>query len=229
VEKVTQALMAVFEDKYSDVRREAVTACGMIGPAAKSCVPALSKRFDDTEWLKDPECILVRRAAGWTCGRMGTHGAVHVDKLIGMMQNEGERAPEYVEALGAIGAVQDNVIPNIMSKLEKVHAGNPGEVGWFKHHAFVALSRFGDKSLVALPLTKKILSNLWGKEAAIALQGAMKYVAAMGPKAKDLVPEILAATKYQCGYSAPGEDEKARAEAVKAYKAVTGEDVPKGK
>lgn len=119
VEKVVQALIKVFNDKYSDVRREAVKACGMIGPAAKSCLPHLPARFEDYEWLKDAECFLVRRAAAWTAGRMGKYGECHIDRLIAMMHQYSPVATEFVDAIGEIGPVHENVVPNITDKLEK--------------------------------------------------------------------------------------------------------------
>jgi HEAT repeat protein len=67
VTKAALALTAKFtdeHDQYLDVRREAARALGMIGPAAKACIPELDKVLTD----RRPS---VRREAAWTCGRMG--------------------------------------------------------------------------------------------------------------------------------------------------------------
>ena len=37
IDEVTEALIVCFKDQYSDVRREAARACGMIGPAYCRC------------------------------------------------------------------------------------------------------------------------------------------------------------------------------------------------
>ena len=105
VEQVADKLVRKFNeeyDNYSDVRREAANALGMIGPAAKSCIPRLTKGLTDFKPSSD-EHFMVRRASAWTCGRMGPLAAEHLDRLISMMLSEGQKAPEYVEAIGLIG------------------------------------------------------------------------------------------------------------------------------
>lgn len=57
VSEVTKALIRVFDDTWPDARREAVTACGMIGPAAKDAVPAIRSKC-----LTSPDSA-VRKAA----------------------------------------------------------------------------------------------------------------------------------------------------------------------
>ncbi|MBA4388097.1 MAG: hypothetical protein C0404_08960 [Verrucomicrobia bacterium] len=195
VEKVTQALMKCFTDKYSDVRREAVTACGMIGPAAKSCIPLLSDRFNDTEWLKDAECYLVRRAAAWTTGRMGKLGAVHVDKLISMMHGNAPVDTEFVDAIGEIGPVQDNLVPNIVDKMEKtLYGGYQGATGpqmanYVKHCQDV-LAKFGGKSEKSVDLQLRLLTaEQVEREPARAVQ-TLNALAAIGPAAAKAVATI---------------------------------------
>ena len=107
VEKVALALTAKFNedyDKYSDVRREAVRALGMIGPAARICIPKLTRGLTDFV-LHSQEHFMVRQQSAWTCGRMGPLAAEHIDRLISMLHAEGCKAPEIVEAIGRIGAI----------------------------------------------------------------------------------------------------------------------------
>jgi len=79
VEKVTQALTRKINeewDAYSDVRREAVYAIGMIGPAARSAIPKLTRALTDVDPVHKlgGERRFVRAAAPWACGRMGATG-----------------------------------------------------------------------------------------------------------------------------------------------------------
>ncbi len=195
VEKVAEALVAVFNDKYSDVRREAVYACGMIGPAAKACVPHLPDRFNDTEWLKDAECFLVRRAAAWTAGRMGEHGAVHIDRLIAMMHSNRPGPTEFIDAIGEIGPVHDNVVPNIVDKLEKtVYGGWQGVSGEeqsnYAMHCLMVLERFGAKSGPAVDLLVRLLDPKdIQRDPARAVQ-VLRTLAAIGGAAAKAVPVI---------------------------------------
>lgn len=197
IEKVTQALMKCFTDKYSDVRREAVTACGMIGPAAKSCVPLLAARYVDTEWLKDAECSLVRRAAGWTTGRMKEAGRVNVDSIIGLMQNNGPGATEFVDALGELGPVHDNVAVNIATKLETTIFGGYQGVGAeqisnFIVHSLAALEKFGGKSAGAVDLLARLLAAEKIQQEPALMTGVLKTLAAIGPAAEKAIPAIEA-------------------------------------
>ena len=228
VEKVAQALIAVFADQYSDVRREAVKACGMIGPAAKSCIPKLTTPLTQGSHglgsSQDQEYRLVRRAAAWTCGRMGTLSKQHIDLLISRMHLEGEYCVEVVEAIGLIGPVHENVVPNIVDKIEST--GRPGDAGAFRTKAFEALGRFGDKSLSALPLVKRILMGpAHGNEVVTVKIAMLRFLAALGPSAKGLEPEIKAQLKFSHG-AFRNDLPKLKEEATKAYKAVTGKEPP---
>jgi HEAT repeat protein len=182
VERVTLLLVAAFTDKYSDVRRESVRACGMIGPAAKSCLPALPPRFEDTEWLKDAECFLVRRAAAWTAGRMGKHGAVHIDRLISLLHANRPGETEFIDAIGEIGPVHQNVVPNVVDKIEKsIYGGFQGVSGEqlanYVSHGLAVLKRFGPASAPATDFLARLLAE--GKY----VEDTLAAVAAIGPPA----------------------------------------------
>ena len=200
----------------------------MIGPAAKSCIPKLTTPLTQGSHglgsSQDQEYRLVRRAAAWTCGRMGTLSKQHIDLLISRMHLEGEYCVEVVEAIGLIGPVHENVVPNIVDKIEST--GRPGDAGAFRTKAFEALGRFGDKSLSALPLVKRILMGpAHGNEVVTVKIAMLRFLAALGPSAKDLEPEIKAQLKFSHGGSRE-ELAKLKEEATKAYKAVTGKEPP---
>jgi len=215
IDKVVAALIAKFDDdydRYSGVRRESVRACGMIGPAAKACIPKVVRVLTyKIPGSQDLEFNLVRRATAWTLGRMGPLSAVHVDRLIAMMHAEGEYVPESVETLGLIGPVHKNVIPNIMDKLERSDPNNYT----FRPAAFKALGCFGVKSAQAVPLTRRMLFERKndGRYDREKLE-MLKMLACVGPAAKEAVPEI----QYYTGYK----NKAVREEAVKTYKVVMG-------
>jgi HEAT repeat protein len=231
VAKVVDALTCKIDsdyDRYSDVRREAVRALGMIGPAAKSCIPKLVRVMNEGSHglgsTQDQEYRLVRRETAWTCGRMGPLAAGHMDRLIARMHTEGEWCPEVVVAIGAIGPIQDNVIPNIMDKIES--SGRPGDAVAFKVPAFAVLGAFGAKSAAAVPLIRRMLRDTVGDNPIPIKTAMVKALAAIGPAAKEAAPEIEA--QVRIGESRAGDAEYAtlRDEAAKAYKALTGQDAP---
>ena len=108
VEQVTQALARAFADPYSDVRREAGRACGMIGPAAKSCIAELPRLFDDPKYPAKPvggptweEMAMVQSAGIWAAGRMGALAACHMDRLVALLH--GNLGGDAAETIGRIG------------------------------------------------------------------------------------------------------------------------------
>ncbi len=234
VEKVTLALTAKFNedyDQYSDVRRESVRALGMIGPAAKSCIPKLTRALTDyVQYSREHQ--MVRQQAAWTCGRMGPLAREHMDRLISMMHQEAHEVPEIVEAIGCIGLVHDNVLSNIIDKFEKTGEGT--NWGGFKIAALKALARFGDKSVPAVLMLKRTLARLGADRTSFAIRTElMKTLAAIGPKAKAMLPEIEAAVKFNNygDWRIPQEEKdklhkELREEAAKAYKAVSGKEPP---
>jgi hypothetical protein len=208
VEKVADALIRKIDadyDKYSDVRREAVTALGMIGPAAKACIPKLVRAMTESKQFgsgQDQEYRLVRRATAWTCGRMGPLAAEHVDRLIAMMHSEGTVCPEVPEAIGCVGPVHDNVAPNLVDFLEK------GASRDWRHHpdsklaAWKALEKFGPKAAPAVPLIARFLRENRGTEEPpdLVIQW-FAVLRAAGPAAKDALPQVQ---RYVDPKSVPG-------------------------
>lgn len=215
-ETVTRGLMKLFTDRYSDVRREAAVACGMIGPAAKSCIPELPVLYDDAgrhaQYGGDSsagESYLVHSAALWTTGRMGPLAACHMDRLISILHSDGDISTTAVWAIGEIGAVNDNIVPNLMKCLEKKLYGqyggfNVGALSFcvgeitqgttqeYRDFVFNVLAKFGPKSVKAVPMMNRLISegdwyNGYNIRNAI---GALKVLRAVGPDAGEALPAL---------------------------------------
>ncbi len=197
IEKVAAALTSKFNedyDQYEDVRRESVRALGMIGPAAKSCIPKLTRALKD-HGNHLPDLRGVRKEAAWTCGRMGAPAKEHMDLLISMMHQEGQDVPEIVEAIGRIGPIHENVVSNIIDKIEKT--GGHGD-GWsFKSKAYAALEGFGPKALSAKDYLIRVLRETPNNRVPLEpLIASCRVLAAMGPKAKDALPMLQKMATY---------------------------------
>lgn len=200
VDKVTVELVRLFDDKYMDVRREAVKACGMIGLAAKACIPSLAKRIGDAA-AGDSTTRAAGKEAVWTCGEFGPLAACHIDRMISIMH--AGPVPETIEAIGKIGPVNENVVKNIVDRMEQVAAGNvmvqegsrngPINGTLIRENmkaAFDALARIGPRSAAAVPYLQRLISAKgWERNKDYAL-GALKVLGAIGPAAKDTVPVI---------------------------------------
>ncbi len=223
VDKVVNALVSKLGDSYSDVRRESVYACGMIGPPARACLSKVSPLLQ--EWHPGHavyEGYPVRCAAAWAVGRMGKEAAGQIDLLIKMLHSDGHVNPNLAWAIGQVGPVHDNVVPNLMDKIES--AGRAGDYPELKIEAYNALARFGVKSAPAVALTRRLLRDTTFPPTPPMRTAMVKMLAAVGPAAKEAAPEIEA--QIRLGKSKTGDAEYAtlREEAGKAYKAATGED-----
>ncbi len=222
---VVKVLISKMKDKYADVRRESAYACGMIGPEAKGFlvnVPPLLKEHNPGFALY--EGYGVRCAAAWAVGRMGIHAKGQIDLLIAMMHADAHVNPNLMWAIGQIGPVHENVIPNIMDKIES--AGRAGDYAGMKVAAFEALARFGEKSADVVPLARRLLKDRTYPMQPPLRAAVMKMMAAIGPKAKEAVPEIEADIKLGASKPKDAAHNALHEEAVKAYKAVTGKEPP---
>ncbi len=226
VDRVAEALAAKFNeayDAYSDVRREAVRAIGMIGPAAKRVIPKLTQALTDFK-LHSREHRLVRQAAAWTCGRMGPLAAEHIDRLISMLHEEGRHVPEVAEAIGLIGPVHDNVVPNLIDVYER--SGYPDSWLPLKIHILEAWVRFGPKAATAVPMVQRVLRAHARSLPASLRVSMMRFFAAVGPAARAAEAEILAQVQYQPNRPDDPDEKRLREEAIRAYRAVVGQDHP---
>ncbi|MFC1672165.1 HEAT repeat domain-containing protein [Planctomycetota bacterium] len=192
VDTVTAALIEVFTDQYDDVRREAVTACGMIGPAAKACIPHLTPRLNEQIGYP-PKPVAV--AAAWTCERMGPLAKEHVDLLIGLMHRVMGYTPAYISALGGIGPVHKNVVPNLMDNMEQY-------TSWHLE-SWQVLQKFSTKAEEVIPFAKRFLANATfygannGPHRELVVIEAMKFLQVAGPKAVDALPEVERLIHYK--------------------------------
>ena len=215
-ENGTLGLMKGCSDNYSDVRREAVKACGMIGPAAKSCIPSLPILFDDVKHHGKPvggpsgaEMYMVHSAAVWTAGRMGPLSACHIDRMISMLHGDSDISTTVVWAIGEIGPLNDNIIPNLTNRLEKTIYGQyegfrvgaqsylvgditEGTTQEYRDYCFKVLAKFGTKSAKAAPLMNRLLTeDGWNSGHRFRNSiGAMKVLGAVGPEAKEAIPAL---------------------------------------
>jgi HEAT repeat protein len=199
VEKVVKALIADFDDKYEDVRREAVTSCGRIGPAAKGCLPAIDARLADV--------LPVCNAAAWTCGRMGPPARSKVDRLVALLSethvdHNQERTGAVPEALGYLGPVNSNVVPNLVDKLERYHAGTafyvqePGALmRLYALEILRAFVRMGPGAKQAIPYLRRMVDSprRWHDPEQTLL--AVRALGAMGRDASETAPSLQALAK----------------------------------
>jgi hypothetical protein len=119
-----------------------------------------------------------------------------MDRLISMMHTEGHELPQIVEAIGEIGAINDNVVPNIMDKMEK-------NASW-QMASWLTLQKFGKKSAPVVPFAKRFLkeAKFYGTNNSIYREKVvievLKLLRLVGPTAKTCMPEIehLANYKY---------------------------------
>jgi HEAT repeat protein len=198
VEQAARALTVKFNedyDQYSDVRREAVRALGVIGPAARVCIPKLTRALTDYVQYSTQH-QMVRQQAAWTCGRMGPLAAEHMDRLISMMHAEGHELPEIVEAIGRIGPLNDNVVMNIVDKMEST--GGLHDWSAFKAAALTALEGFGAKAAPARQYLERILRDTPNNRVTIEpLIAATRALGAMGAVARDALPLLEKMKTYE--------------------------------
>ncbi len=214
IEDITKKLIAIFRDQYPDVQREAVKACGMIGPAAKVCIPHLKEPMVFTlgNVARDEPYRQVRSATCWTLGRMGPLAKGYIDQLISKMHGEGGSVPEAPWAIGCIGAIHENVVPNIVDFIEKSGRDwrhSPES----KLNAWQALTKFGTKSEPAVPLIARYLREGVGTaEPPDVFIEWFRILGAVGPKAKEALPGVK---KWADTKKAPGGWDKEKFEELR--------------
>lgn len=223
VNKVAEALASKFNedyDPYSDVRREAVRAIGMIGPAAKCVIPKLTRALTDfKKYSKEHQ--MVRQQAAWSCGQMGSLAAEHMDRLISMLHTEGDELPEIVEAIGKIGAINNNVVPNIIDKME----GTTYRWMDFQIAALKALQKFASKSKLAVPYIIRILQERGtehtGRFSLNWRIEAVKLLASIGSEAKEALPLLEKLKDARIPGASQEDTEKFKSEVLNAIKVIS--------
>jgi hypothetical protein len=133
---------------------------------------------------------------------MGKLAACHVDRLIAIMH--GERYPQVdpfftaavQDAIGLIGPVHGNVVPNLVDRMEAIAAGTAfhpqhnGAMGRICYlRSVAALERMGPASASATSYLKRVIGgNPFGdREKTLAM---VKALGAIGPGAAEAAPEL---------------------------------------
>ena len=97
--------------RRANIRIEAASALGDIGPAAASAVPALSNALEDEEWI-------VRSAAAMSLGGIGPPAKSAVSALTNALEDEDEDVrEEAASALGKIGPAAAAAVPALTNAL----------------------------------------------------------------------------------------------------------------
>ena len=148
---------------------------------------------------------------------MGPLAKEHLDRLISMMHQEGHHLPEIVWAIGEIGAIHENVVPNIMDAIEK--GWNLNKYPGFVFSGIEALEKFGPKSAGAVDFLVARLgtASLNGKLATQILE----TLGVIGPKAKkalELIRKFKDTTIFK-EYRLRGLSDEDKAAIVKAAEA----------
>jgi len=200
VDEVVKEMIRLFDDKYLDVRHEAIKALGMIGMSAKACVPKLEKVIGYAS-AGNSTSRNVGKDSVWTVGVFGELSKGHIDKLISTMH--GSPLPHVIRAIGEVGPIHENVVPNIVDRMEKVASGTVMvREGSRTHHmgggtitenmmaGFDVLEKWGEKSAPAVDYMMHLISHKnWTRRLDYA-RGALRVLGAIGPKAKKAVPTI---------------------------------------
>jgi hypothetical protein len=144
---------------------------------------------------------MVSVAAAGACERMGPLAKEHVDLLISLLfRYASDQTPAYVKALGAIGPVQDNIVPSIMDFMERGAA-------WRHIETWQVLHKFGAKSEQVVPYAKRFLTNPQfygrsdGRHRELLVIEAMKFLQVAGPKAAEAMPQVEALINYKYPYN----------------------------
>lgn len=127
---------------------------------------------------------MVSVAAAETCARMGPLAREHVDLLITIMHRYAScYTPAYVLALGAIGPIQDNIVPNIMDKMEQ-----QDQSIWWQMAPYEVFEKFGPKAAPAVDLLNRFLRE--NKLSPPQVIQTMKTLRAIGPAAKNALQTV---------------------------------------
>jgi hypothetical protein len=200
VDEVVKEMIRLFKDKYLDVRHEAVKALGMIGMAAKACVPHLVGPMGYAA-AGNSTARNVGKDSIWTVGVFGELSKQHIDKMISIMH--GSPLPHVIRAIGEVGPVHENVVPNIVDRMEKVASGTVivregsrtrhmggGTITANMMAGFDVLEKWGEKSAPSVDYMMHLISHKkWTRRMDYA-KGAVRVLGAIGPKAKKAVPTI---------------------------------------
>jgi HEAT repeat protein len=175
------ALAAALKDRTRTVRADAATALGVIGPDAAEAVPALAAALDDPD-------AAVGSAAAMALGGVGEKATDAVRPLTEVVKDttrlaELRRAAAY--GLGGIGAAAKPATATLTAALKDADAR-------LRVKSAVALVGIdAGNAAVAVPVLRSAVA---GKDEFARLE-AVFGLKALGPAAKDAVPELVSALK----------------------------------
>lgn len=181
-------LRGVLASTKTSQREDAIYALGMIGADAAAAVPDLIAALSDGE----PE---VRRRAAYALGQIGAPSRDSTPVLIEGLQDIDLGA--RVLAAEALGMIR----PPTAAAIEALAAVLRGNDVQLKARALDALGNLGKDAAPAVPAIAALLSS---EEAFLAGHPALPYpvamnaaraLAAIGPAAKEAVPDLIAAVR----------------------------------
>ena len=172
------ALIEALKDDDNEVRRNAASALGRIGPAAEAAVPAL------IEALKDDDNE-VRRNAAFALGRIGPAAEAAVPALIEALKDEDSDVQRRAAfALGRIGPAAEAAVPALIEALKD-------EDSDVQRRAASALGRIGLAAEAAVPALIEALKD--GDRD--VRRSAADALGRIGPAAEAAVPALIEALK----------------------------------
>jgi HEAT repeat protein len=179
---VATDLVASLKDKDKEVRAKAAQALGKLGAKGEIVIPALIVALHD-------EDNTVRQSAAEALEHFGAAAKKAIPELLALMQNEDKAKDPYgfiasaaASAIGGMGPVAGNVIPELEKYLEK----NPSA-------AAAALGRIGPTTLSTLRTALKHDN----REVRYYAVRAMHY---LGPEAAEAVPDLIVSMDDQGEY-----------------------------
>ena len=138
--KEVSTIIALMDDKDSDVRRTAAITLGRM--KAVGAVPTLIAKLDDKE---------LRSACVFALGDIGSDAAEAVDKLIKLLKDpDADLRFSTAEALGQIGPKAKAAVPALIEAL------NDEEL-YVRRHAVYALGNIGPMAKAAIPKLQEML------------------------------------------------------------------------
>ena len=186
-------LHAALQKRNPQVRRAAVDALGVIGPAAKAAIPLLIELLDDSA---------CRDAAAESLGRMGFEARAAVPRLLALLEAARLQgaSEEYVALLDALGAIGPDALSAAPALLNFANFDDSRT----RQAAVLALAKIDPADASLTPRLKRLLAE-WERKSAFWSdedhdwsdeehhKGFVQVADAvwkLGPKAEPLVPDL---------------------------------------
>ena len=175
VRQAIPALTAALADTSRDVRLNAAEAIGLMGPEAASAVPALIEAVKRHDGSGNAQVM-----AAWALAQTGPTAKDAVPALIGLLSNHQQPTArrEAALTLAAIG-------PDAVAALPALNTALADENGFVRVAAATALGKVGQDTS-GIP---RIVDGL-KDQAIVGTRVAADALAAIGPLAKEAVPDL---------------------------------------